>query len=215
MDKKEKKIKDAPSKDEMEPNESTIKAESDTTSNEPTDDELYDSLTDDESEKSGNSDDSDSNEDLEQSELAQARAESAQYQDKYLRLMAEFDNYRKRMLQEKSDLILNGGSRVLESLLPVLDDFDRAIANMDTEEDISSLKKGISLIIDKLIDTLGRQGLKKMDVLGKPFDTDYQEAIAMVPGMPDSDRGKVIDCVQPGYMLNDKVLRHAKVAVAE
>ena len=212
MDEKEKTITDSPSTDEMELKDSSLKTESEPSSTEPSDDELYDSLTGDASEDSDNSDNS---EESEQSELVQARAESAQYQDKYLRLMAEFDNYRKRMLQEKSDLILNGGSRVIESLLPILDDFDRALANMETEEDISSLKKGISLIIDKLIDTLGRQGLKKMDVLGKPFDTDYQEAIAMVPGMPDSDRGKVIDCVQPGYMLNDKVLRHAKVAVAE
>ena len=212
MEEKEKTFKEAAPNDTIEAEGVAVNENSEKNTSELTDDELYDSLSD---ESSENADDSENSEATEPSELEKAQAEAATYQDKYIRLMAEFDNYRKRMLQEKSDLILNGGSRVMESLLPILDDFDRALANMDKEEDVSSLKEGISLIIEKLYSTLSKQGLIKMDVIGKVFDVDYHEAIAMVPGMPDSDRGKVIDCVQPGYKLNDKVLRHAKVAVAE
>ena len=129
--------------------------------------------------------------------------------------MAEFDNYRKRVLKEKSELILNGGEKVISSILPVLDDIERAEESMTTIEDLKSFQEGVSLIFEKLKTILEKNGLKKMDTVGEQFNVDFHEAIAMVPGQPDELRGKVIDSVQTGYLLNDKVLRHAKVAVAE
>lgn len=147
--------------------------------------------------------------------LAAAQEEIASLKDKYLRQVAEFDNYRKRTLNEKTDLILNGGKKVLESLLPVLDDLDRAAENMEKSDDVATLKEGVKLIIDKLSKTLAAQGLKKMDSIGKAFDTDFHEAIALIPAQDDAQKGNVIDCVQPGYLLNEKVLRHAKVVVGQ
>lgn len=147
--------------------------------------------------------------------LCKIKTELSEVKDKYLRLMAEFDNYRKRVIKEKTDLILNGGEKVLTSILPVIDDFERAEANMNVETDVDSLKKGITLIIEKLKHTLELNGLRKIDPVGEPFNVDFHEAIAMVPGNPDETKGKIIDCVQCGYLLNDKVIRHAKVAVAE
>ena len=149
--------------------------------------------------------------------LDKANSEIAEYKDKYLRLMAEFDNYRKRVMKEKTELILNGGEKVITALLPVLDDFDRAEQNIKADEvsGQSSTTEGIVLIIDKLRGVLSKNGLKRIDPVGEPFDVDYHEAIAMVPGNPEELKNKVIDCVQPGYQLNDKVIRHAKVAVAE
>lgn len=147
--------------------------------------------------------------------LAAAQEEIASLKDKYLRQVAEFDNYRKRTLNEKTDLILNGGKKVMESLLPVLDDLDRAAENMEKSDDVATLKEGVRLIIDKLSKTLAAQGLKKMDSIGKAFDTDFHEAIALVPAQEDAQKGNVIDCVQPGYLLNEKVLRHAKVVVGQ
>lgn len=147
--------------------------------------------------------------------LAAAQEEIASLKDKYLRQVAEFDNYRKRTLNEKTDLILNGGKKVMESLLPVLDDLDRAAENMEKSDDVATLKEGVRLIIDKLSKTLAAQGLKKMDSIGKAFDTDFHEAIALVPAQDDAQKGNVIDCVQPGYLLNEKVLRHAKVVVGQ
>lgn len=147
--------------------------------------------------------------------LSKTKTELSEVKDKYLRLMAEFDNYRKRVIKEKTDLILNGGEKVLTSILPVLDDFERAEANMNGQTEVDSLKEGITLIIEKLKHTLEQNGLRRIDPIGENFNVDFHEAIAMVPGNPDELKGKVIDCVQCGYLLNDKVIRHAKVAVAE
>ena len=129
--------------------------------------------------------------------------------------VAEFDNFRKRVMQEKADLIKNGGSKVITTLLPIIDDLERAQQNMDKYEDVTAVKEGLNLIIDKFFKLLAQEGLKKMDVVGQPFDSDLHEAIAMGPGQPDEMKGKVMDCMTPGYTLNDKVIRYAKVAVAE
>ncbi len=129
--------------------------------------------------------------------------------------VAEFDNFRKRVMQEKAELIKNGGSKVITTLLPIIDDLERAQQNMDRYEDVAAVKEGLNLIIDKFFKLLAQEGLKKMEVMGQPFDSDLHEAIAMVPGQPDEMKGKVIDCMTPGYTLNDKVIRYAKVAVAE
>ncbi len=150
-----------------------------------------------------------------EAQLEAAQAEIARLKDQNLRQVAEFDNYRKRTLREKADLILNGGEKVIGALLPVLDDLERARQNLDKSADYDTLKQGVELIAKKLRDILERQGLKPIDAAGKDFDTDYHEAIAMVPVEDASKKGKVIDCVATGYMLNDKVLRHAKVAVGQ
>jgi len=147
--------------------------------------------------------------------LAEAEAQIAELKRQMLYKAAEFDNYRKRVMQEKAELIKNGGAKVIASILPIIDDFERAEKNMEKLEDVAACKEGVSLIIDKFLKLLKQEGLEKMDVVGKPFDTDYHEAVAMVPGLPEDQKNKVIDCVLEGYMLNDKVIRHAKVAVAE
>ena len=147
--------------------------------------------------------------------LAAAEEEIAQLKDKYLRQVAEFDNYRKRTLKEKTELILNGGAKVLEALLPVLDDLERAMQNIEKSDDVTTLKEGVDLIINKLEKTLHPQGLKKMETVGKEFDTDFHEAVALIPAQEEAQKNHVIDCVQTGYMLNDKVLRHAKVVVGQ
>lgn len=135
--------------------------------------------------------------------------------DSHLRLRAEFDNYRKRTLREKTDLIKNGGESALTQLLPVIDDFERAMQNIRTAEDVKAVGEGVELIFNKFITYLSQQGVKAIEAIGKPFDTETFEAIATIPA-PDPDlKGKVIDCVQTGYTLNDKVIRHAKVVVGE
>ncbi len=126
---------------------------------------------------------------------------------------AEFENYRKRTIKEKAELILNGGEKTITAILPVLDDFERALA--DTTDDPKAIKEGMELIFHKFIKTLESLGVKKIETDDKDFDVDFHEAIAMVPGMGDDKKGKIIDCVQTGYMLNDKVIRHAKVAVGQ
>lgn len=141
-----------------------------------------------------------------------AKAEAAEWKDKYIRLYAEFDNYKKRTLKEKAELILNGGEKTITSILPVLDDFERAFA--DKGKDADAVREGFELIFKKLIKTLEGLGVKKIETEEKDFDVDFHEAIAMVPGA-DEKKGKVIDCVQNGYTLNDKVIRHAKVAVGQ
>ena len=141
--------------------------------------------------------------------------ELAALKDKYLRQVAEFDNYRKRTLKEKTDLILNGGEKVLTALLPILDDLDRAAENIEKSNDLDTLKEGVALILDKLTKTLAAQGLKKMETIGQPFDTDFHEAVALIPAQEEAQKNVVIDCVQQGYQLNDKVLRHAKVVVGQ
>lgn len=147
--------------------------------------------------------------------LAHAEAEIAELKDKNLRLMAEFDNYRKRTIKEKAELILGGGEKVLTALLPVLDDLERAMQNIEKSDDISTLREGVELIVAKLSKTLEAQGLSRIDTEGKDFDTDYHEAVALVPVEDAEQKGRVIDCVQAGYRLGDKVLRHAKVAVGQ
>ena len=147
--------------------------------------------------------------------LAKAEEDLAAMKDKYLRQVAEFDNYRKRTMREKAELILNGGEKVLAALLPVLDDLERAADNMEKSDDVQTLKEGVALILDKLGKTLAAQGLKKMDTDGKEFDTDFHEAIALVPAADEAQKNHVIDCVQAGYTLNEKVLRHAKVVVGQ
>lgn len=148
-------------------------------------------------------------------QLAEAQAEIAKLKDQYLRQVAEFDNYRKRTLREKTELILNGGEKVIGALLPVLDDLERAQANLEKSQDFDALKEGFDLIAKKLMDILAKQGLKTIETDGKDFDTDFHEAIAMVPVEDDAQKGRVIDCVATGYMLNEKVIRHAKVAVGQ
>ena len=147
--------------------------------------------------------------------LEAALEELAVLKDKYLRQVAEFDNYRKRTLKEKTDLILNGGEKVLTALLPILDDLDRAAENIQKSNDPETLKEGVALILDKLSKTLAAQGLKKMETIGQPFDTDFHEAVALIPAQEEAQKNVVIDCVQQGYQLNDKVLRHAKVVVGQ
>lgn len=151
----------------------------------------------------------------ETSPTAELENQIAELKDKYLRQVAEFDNYRKRTLKEKTELILNGGENIIKSLLPVIDDIERAKKNMETADNVEALREGVDLVFKKLITTLENAGLKKIDTEGKDFNTDEHEAIAMIPAPSDDAKGKVIDCVQPGYKLNDKVIRHAKVAIGQ
>lgn len=146
-------------------------------------------------------------------QLEAAKKEVEQYKDKYLRAVAEFDNYRKRTLKEKAELLLNGSEKAVCAFLPILDDFERAIA--DKTEDVNAIKEGVQIIFSKFNKTLESLGVRKIETEGKDFDVDFHEAVAMVPGMGDDKKGKVIDCVQTGYQLNDKVIRHAKVAVGQ
>lgn len=147
--------------------------------------------------------------------LAQADAKCADLQDRLLRQMAEFDNYRKRTIKEKSELIKTASADVIEDILPVIDDLERALANAAKSQDFQALNEGLGLIYNKLMHTLEQKGLKKIAPKNEPFDTDFHEAIAMIPAPSDDVKGLVIDCAIDGYMLNDKVLRHAKVAVAQ
>lgn len=148
-------------------------------------------------------------------EVADAQAETEEWKDKYLRLSAEFDNYRKRTLKEKAELIKNAGEKTITAILPVLDDFERALQNMEKAENVEALKEGLDLICSKFAKTLSQQGLSKMETAEQPFDTDFHEAIALVPAPSETDKGKILDCVQTGYLLNEKVIRHAKVVVAQ
>ncbi len=149
----------------------------------------------------------------EASEIEKAQKEIEQLKDKYLRTVAEFDNYKKRTLKEKAELLLNGSEKAISSILPILDDFERALA--DKTEEPTAMKEGVVLIYNKFVKTLETLGVKKIETEGKDFDVDFHEAVALVPGMGDDKKGKVIDCVQTGYKLNDKVIRHAKVAVGQ
>ena len=145
--------------------------------------------------------------------LVAAQNETEQWKDKYIRLVAEFENYKKRTLKEKSELILNGSEKTVAAILPILDDFERATA--DKTEDPQAIKEGYELIYKKFLKALETLGVNKIKTDNADFNVDYHEAIAMVPGMGDDKKGKVIDCVQTGYTLNDKVIRHAKVAVGQ
>lgn len=161
-----------------------------------------------------NTDDNDDKITIEE-RLALAEDKISALQDKYLRQVAEFDNYRKRTMKEKAELILNGGEKTITALLPVLDDMERALKNMNDTIDIDTLKEGIELIFQKMNKILGTEGLKKIDTENADFNTDFHEAIALVPSPTEDEKGKILDCVQTGYMLNNKVIRHAKVAVGE
>lgn len=147
--------------------------------------------------------------------IAELEKQIEELKNQQLYKVAEFDNFRKRVMQEKAELIKNGGSKVIATLLPIIDDLERAQQNMDSYEDVAAVKEGLNLIIDKFFKLLAQEGLQKMDVVGNDFDADYHEAIAMVPGQPEEMKGKVMDCMTPGYILNDKVIRYAKVAVAD
>ncbi|MDR2534365.1 MAG: nucleotide exchange factor GrpE [Tannerellaceae bacterium] len=135
--------------------------------------------------------------------------------DAHLRLRAEFDNYRKRTLREKAELIKSGGEASLTALLPVIDDLERALANIRKAEDVESVKEGVELIYNKFAAYLSQQGVKPIEAAGLAFDADKFEAIAIIPAPEAEMKGKVIDCVQTGYTLYDKIIRHAKVVVGE
>jgi molecular chaperone GrpE len=155
------------------------------------------------------------NPDWEPAESDNVSEELAQMKDSYLRLMAEYDNYRKRTIKEKAELIRNGGERILTGLLPVIDDFERAIENVNNITDVKSIGEGIELIYSKFISFLNQNGVKPVDAKGHPFDDEIHDAVAIIPAPDESQKGFVVDCMQTGYMLNDKVIRHAKVVVAE
>ncbi len=154
-------------------------------------------------------------EDKMQKELEEANQKVEEMKDKYLRLSAEFDNFRKRTLKEKAELIKNGGEKTISAILPILDDLERALANMQKADDVQAMYEGIDLITQKFLKALSQEGLQKMEPVGEVFDTDFHEAIALVPAPAEDQKGKVLDCVQTGYKLNDKVIRHAKVVVAQ
>ena len=166
-------------------------------------------------ESSEASENSENPENVEVDPIEKAQAEIEELKDKYLRSVAEFDNYRKRTLKEKAELILNGGEKAVSAILPIIDDMERAIENGNKTDDPAVLREGMELIYNKMMKALEGLGVKKIETDGADFNTDIHEAVAMVPGMGDDKKGKVIDCLQAGYQLNDKVIRHAKVAVGQ
>lgn len=147
--------------------------------------------------------------------LAEAQAQIEELKDRYLRTVAEFENFKRRTQKEKADLIFNGSEKTVSAILPILDDMERAAANANKTDDINALEEGWELIFKKLLKTLEGLGVKKIETQDKAFDVDFHEAVAMVPNVEDDKKGKVIDCVQTGYTLNEKVIRHAKVAVGQ
>jgi molecular chaperone GrpE len=154
-------------------------------------------------------------EEEEKDPLEKAQEEIADLKDKWLRSVAEFENYRKRTLKERAELILNGGEKVITAILPIIDDMERAIENGAKTDDIAVVREGMELIYNKMMKALEGLGVKEIETENADFNTDVHEAVAMVPGMGDDKKGKVIDCLQKGYQLNDKVIRHAKVAVGQ
>ena len=148
-------------------------------------------------------------------ELEEAHSQIEDQKDKYLRLSAEFDNYRKRTIKEKAELILNGGEKSIKSILPVIDDMERALTTMETATDVAAVKEGVELIYNKFLSILSQDGVKVIETKDQPLDTDYHEAIAVIPAPTEEQKGKILDCVQTGYTLNGKVIRHAKVVVGE
>ncbi|MCR4770218.1 MAG: nucleotide exchange factor GrpE [Bacteroidaceae bacterium] len=164
---------------------------------------------------SKNTEESDNEQDSLEAQLAKAQAEIAELKDKNLRQIAEFDNYRKRVLKEKADLILNGGEKILTNILPIIDDLERAQQGMTQMTDVNAVKEGVNLIIDKFMKFLKSEGVAQIETEGKDFDVNFHEAITMIPAPSDEMKGKVIDCVSKGYTLNDKVIRYAKVVVGE
>ena len=171
--------------------------------------------TDKETEETAATEEAAKEEEQEKDPLEKALEEAAELKNRLLYKAAEFENYRKRTLKERAELILNGGEKVITAILPVLDDMERAIANGSKTDDPQVLREGMELIYQKFVKTLEGQGVNKIETKDADFDTDLHEAVAMVPGMGDDKKGKVIDCLQEGYKLNDKVIRHAKVAVGQ
>jgi molecular chaperone GrpE len=150
-----------------------------------------------------------------QAQVDELTKEQEEMKDKYLRLSAEFDNYRKRTMKEKAELILNGGEKTITAILPVIDDLERALANMQKATDVEAVKAGVELIYNKFMQILGQNGVKAIETQEKELDTDYHDAIAIIDAPSDELKGKILDCVETGYMLNDKVIRHAKVVVGK
>ena len=166
-------------------------------------------------ESAQNGQDDNQEETQEKDPLEAANEQIEELKDKYLRAVAEFDNYKKRTLKEKTELILNGGEKTIVAILPILDDMERAAASAEKTDDIKALEEGWELIFKKLKKILESMGVKEIETKDADFNVDFHEAIAMVPGMGDDKKGKVIDCVQTGYTMNDKVIRHAKGAVGQ
>ena len=181
--------------------------------NEETSENPEDMENSEETENPENSEDSEIEEEKDLLEAAQEEIEQLKTQILYK--TAEFDNYRKRTLKEKAELILNGGEKAVGAILPVIDDMERAIENGEKTDDPAVLREGMELIYHKFMKALEGLGVKKIETENADFDTDLHEAVAMVPGMGDDKKGKVIDCLQTGYQLNEKVIRHAKVAVGQ
>ena len=150
-----------------------------------------------------------------QAEVEKLQAEQEEMKDKYLRLSAEFDNYRKRTMKEKAELILNGGEKAFKAILPVIDDMERALATMEKATDVDAVKEGVDLIYNKFIQILGQNGVHAIDTKEKELDTDFHDAIAIIDAPSEELKGKILDCVETGYTLNDKVIRHAKVVVGK
>lgn len=150
-----------------------------------------------------------------ETELKALQEERDMLKDKYLRLSAEFDNYRKRTMKEKAELVLNGGEKSITSILPVVDDLERALKNMETAQDVEAVRSGVELIYNKFMSVLGQNGVKVIETKDQLLNTDFHEAIAVIPAPTEEQKGKILDCVQTGYTLNDKVIRHAKVVVGE
>ena len=151
-----------------------------------------------------------------QKQLTAYEEKIAAQQDQILRQMAEFDNYRKRTMKEKAELIKNGGEPTLTAILPIIDDLERALQNMKSEnEEVKAMYDGVELIYNKFLKLLQQEGLEKIDTHEAEFNTDYHEAIALVPAASNELKGKILDCVQTGYQLNDKVIRHSKVVVGQ
>ncbi len=148
-------------------------------------------------------------------QLEKAHTEVEEMQDKYLRLLAEFDNYRKRTMKEKAELILNGGEKAFTSILPVVDDMERALTTMEKVTDVEAVKEGVELIYQKFLSILAQNGVKRIDTKDQPLNTDFHEAVAIVAAPTPEQKGKILDTVQTGYTLNDKVIRHAKVVMGE
>lgn len=148
-------------------------------------------------------------------QLAEAQEKNAELQDRYLRQAAEFDNYRKRTMKEKAELIKSAAEKLMVAELPVIDDMDRALENMEKGSDAEACIEGFKLIVQKFKNILTQQGLEKIETEGQDFDTDFHEAIALIPAPTEELKGKILDCVQQGYKLGDKVIRHSKVAVGQ
>ena len=148
-------------------------------------------------------------------QLAEVETKNAELQDKYLRQAAEFDNYRKRTIKEKAELIKSAAEKLMVAELPVVDDMDRALENMEKGMDADACIEGFKLIVHKFKNILTQNGLEKIETDGQEFDTDFHEAIALIPSPSEELKGKILDCVQSGYKLGEKVIRHAKVAVGQ